>query len=91
MSDRVMSVEVGDGAVMSVPLHEWSWKLRYQRTEPPRGTLADDRMLAASVVDSFLYLIEECTRDEAWRRIKIMRAALIQAGVRPAFHHEEAA
>ena len=33
-------------------------------------------MTAASVVDSFEYLINNCTKEEAWRRIKIMRKAI---------------
>jgi hypothetical protein len=33
--------------------------------------------LAAGVLDSYLYLIEECTKEEAWRRIKILRHAMI--------------
>lgn len=61
---------------MTLPLHSWLWKLRYQHPEPPRGTLADDRMLAAGVLESYLYLVEECSKEEAWRRIKILRAAM---------------
>jgi len=74
--DRVMSVPVGDGAVMTLPTSEWLWQLRYVRPEPSRGNLCDDRMLAAGLGESYLYLIEECTKEEAWRRIKILRAAL---------------
>jgi hypothetical protein len=74
--DRVFSVDVGDGAVMTLPLRSWLWKLRYQRPEPPRGTVADDRMLSAGVLESYLYLVEECTKDETWRRIKLLRAAM---------------
>jgi hypothetical protein len=76
MTDRVMDVDVGDGATMTIPIDDWLWQLRYRRPEPARGTVADDRMLAAAVCDSFLYLIRECTKDEAWRRIKLLRAAL---------------
>lgn len=61
---------------MTVPTNDWLWSLRYQRSEPDRETKCDDRMLAAGVLDSYLYLIEECTKEEAWRRIKIMREAL---------------
>lgn len=76
MSDRIMNIDVGGGAVMTVPKDNWLWRLRYQRIEVPHGTRVDDRMLAASVGDSFLYLIRECTKEEAWRRIKIIRRAL---------------
>ena len=74
MSDRTLTVDVG-GAAMTIPTDDWLWQLRYQRQEPDRGTLADDRMLAAGVGDSFLYLIRECSKEEAWRRLKLMRAA----------------
>lgn len=77
MPDRVFPVEVGDGAAMTLPLHSWLWKLRYQRPEPDRGTICDDRMLAAGALESYLYLIEECSKEEAWRRIKILRHAMI--------------
>lgn len=76
VADRTISVDVGDGAVMTLPRPGWTWQLRYARPEPPRGTHCDDRMLAASVIDSYLYLIQECTKEEAWRRIKLLRAAL---------------
>lgn len=76
MSDRTLYVDVGDGATMTLPTDDWLWQLRFNRIEPPRGTLADDRMLAAGVGESFRYLICECTKEEAWRRIKLMRAAL---------------
>ncbi len=73
--DRVFHVDVGGGAAMTVPLGSWMWKLRYGKdTTPP--TICDDRMLAAGICESYRYLIEECTKEEAWRRIKIMRAAI---------------
>lgn len=74
--DRVGTIYVHEDAIMSVPLPEWLWQLRYTRPEPDRGTKCDDRMLAAGVGESYLYLIEECTKEEAWHRIKIMREAL---------------
>lgn len=77
MPDRVLHVDVGDGANMSVPFGEWPWQLRYVRPEPTRSSIiCDDRMLAAGICESYLYLIQECTKAEAWRRIKLMRAAL---------------
>ena len=75
MPERIMNVDVG-GAHMIVPIDDWPWQLRYCRKEPDRGTKCDDRMLAAAICDSYLYLIEECTKEEAWRRIKLMRAAI---------------
>jgi len=77
--DRVGYIKVGGGAVMSVPIGEWLWQLRYVRPEPDRHGGCDDRMLAAGVMESYMYLITECTKAEAWRRIKIMRSAMLAA------------
>lgn len=74
--DRVIRVEVGGGAVMSVPLGDWMWQMNHVRPEPSRGTKCDDRMLAVGVCESYRYLIEHCTKEEAWSRIKLLRAAL---------------
>lgn len=75
---RVITVPIGGGAQMSVPGAGWIWCLRYGKdmSTPP---ICSDRMMAAGVCESFRYLIQECTRDEAWRRIKIMRTALKDA------------
>lgn len=78
-TDRVAYIDVGGGAQMSVPLPDWNWELRFRRAEPVRDGVCDDRMLAASINESYLYLIQECTKAEAWRRIKIIRAALAKA------------
>ena len=75
-TDRDIHVPVGDGARMTLPRPEWLWQLRYTRPEPDRGTHCDDRMLACSSLESYLYLVEECSKEEAWRRIKIMREAM---------------
>lgn len=75
-TDRTVHVPVGGGAVMTLPRHEWVWQLIHTRPEPPRGTQCDDRMLVAGVIESYLYLVEECTKEEAWRRIKILREAM---------------
>jgi len=73
--NRTIRVEAGDGATMTLPLGKWRWELRYGKdtSEPPT---CDDRMLAASVFDSYMYLVCGCTQKEAWHRIKLMRAAL---------------
>jgi phosphopantothenate synthetase len=60
---------------MSLPFNYWLWQLRYSKDKTPPN-VADDRMMAAGVLESYRYLIEECTKDEAWRRIKLMRAAI---------------
>jgi len=89
-TDRTLYVEVGDGAMMSLPLNDWLWQLRYQRPERDRGpTICDDRMIAAGVLESYLYLVEECTKDEAWRRIKAMRAALQEHRLDQQHPHKE--
>lgn len=75
-TDRDIHIPVGDGASMTVPRPDWLWKLNYVRPEPPRGTHCDDRMLVVSSLQSYLYLIEECDKEEAWRRIELMRVAL---------------
>lgn len=75
--DRVAYIEVGDGASMKVPLSDWLWQLRYVRPEPDRvERIADDRMLAAGVLEDYMYLVQRCSKEEIWRRIKIMRKAL---------------
>jgi len=80
-TDRVGNIHVGGGAVMSVPTGEWLWQLRYMRPESDRGpTVCDDRMLAAGVIESYMYLVQECTKEEAWRRIKIIRQTLRSGG-----------
>lgn len=76
VTDRTIHVDCGNGARMTVPRPDWLWPLTHTRPEPDRGTQCDDRMLAAGVFESYLYLIRNCTKDEAWRRIKIMRASL---------------
>ena len=78
VTDRTIHVDVGDGVRMTLPRRDWLWQLNHIRPEPPRGTQCDDRMLSGGVMQSFLYLIEKCTRAEAWRRIKIMREAIRQ-------------
>jgi hypothetical protein len=75
-ADRDMHVEVCDGAVMTLPNRDWLWQLNHVRNEPDRGTKCDDRMLAVSSLESYLYLVTECNKEEAWRRIKLLRAAL---------------
>lgn len=75
-TDRTLHVPVGDGAMMTLPKPAWLYQMNWTRPEPTRGTQCDDRMLAVGVLGSYLYLVEECTKDEAWRRIKILREAM---------------
>lgn len=75
-TDRCTYVPVGGGAQMTVPHPDWLWQMNHVRPEPPRGTKCDDRMLSVGIMESYLYLIEECTKEEAWRRIKILRSAM---------------
>lgn len=64
-------VDVG-GAQMSLPIGELEWKLRY-------GNPLAVRFSAASVIDSYEYLIHHCSLKEAARRIMLMRAAYAKA------------
>lgn len=66
-NDGYLIVDVGDGAQMTCPTSELEWRMRYG--DAPA-------LIAASVIDSFSYLITNCTKEEAWRRILIMRAAM---------------
>ncbi len=75
-TDRDLRVPVGGGARMTLPKPDWLWQLCHVRPEPERGTKCDDRMLVVSSLESYLHLVEGCTKDEAWRRIKILRQAL---------------
>lgn len=61
-------IDVGDGAQMTCPTDELEWRLRYG--DKPS-------LVAASAIESFAYLVMSCSRDEAWRRIKIMREAMM--------------
>ena len=65
--DGYLIVDVGDGAQMTCPTGELEWRLRYG--DKPA-------FVAASVVDSFSYLVMNCTKEEGWRRIKLMREAI---------------
>lgn len=76
-SDRVLTVYVHKDAQMDVPKNDWLWQLRYQ-DEPDRcPTICNDRMIAAGVGETLRYLVMECTKDEAWHRIKQMRKAVL--------------
>jgi hypothetical protein len=74
-TDRVLTVYVHPDASMTVPKSEWLWALRYQ--DEPERAAASDRMLAASVGESYRYLITSCDKDEAWHRIQQMRRAIV--------------
>ena len=69
----LLYVACGDGATMSVPAIDLDgslgWKLRYN---PPSEL---NNMAAASALESFAYLVDNCTKEEAWRRIKFLRKA----------------
>lgn len=65
-----MIVDVGDGAQMTCPTGDLEHRLRY----------GDGPVLvAAGVVESFRYLLLECSQKEAARRMKIMKAAMLAA------------
>lgn len=77
VSDRVLNVYMhNDEVLMTVPRADWMWQLRYA-DEPNRPrSICSDRMMAAGVCEDYRYLIMECTKDEAWHRIKLLRAAV---------------
>jgi hypothetical protein len=67
--DEYLVVSVGDGAQMTCPRPSLGWQMRYGNPERHRFT-------AASALESYDYLVLECTKEEAWRRIKLMRQAI---------------
>lgn len=67
--DSFLSVEIGEGARMTAPRAALEWQMRY-------GNPMLHRMAAASALASYDYLVNHCTKEEAWRRIKLMRAAI---------------
>ena len=75
VSDRVLNVYVHPDAMMTVPRADWLWELNWT-DEPERVTLCTDRQIMVGIGESFRYLILECTKEEAWRRILQMRAAI---------------
>ena len=70
------SVDVGGGAAMAFPVQEtademgFAWHLTYTKIEKV------DAVVAASCLESYAHLVCNCTKEEAWRRIKLIRAAL---------------
>lgn len=63
---KAHTVKVGDGAQMTFPSAELCHQMRY-------GVNHD--YAAAGSLESFRYLVLECTKAEAWRRILLMREA----------------
>ena len=71
---HTLHVSCGGGAAMTVPAIQnedgsLGWQLTYN--EPSRA----NNMAAASAIESYAHLIDHCTREEAWRRIKLLRKA----------------
>ncbi len=67
-------VSCGDGASMTIPIiqneqRSIGWKLTWN--EPCKA----NNTAAASIIESYNYLIDHCTKEEAWRRIKLLRKA----------------
>lgn len=73
-SPTLLRIDVGGGASMSMPAPNDDGSLAWRLTwnEPATRT---DCLCAASALESYLYLVLECTKEEAWRRIKLMREA----------------
>lgn len=67
--DTYLVIDIGDGAQMTCPRGPLEWQMRY-------GNPEKHRFVAASALDSYEYLVNHCSKEEAWRRIKLMRAAM---------------
>lgn len=62
-------VEVGDGAIMTIPHGEIVWQLTYGKPERVKYQ-------AGSLIESYRYLLSgHITTKEAIRRLRLMRAA----------------
>lgn len=59
-------ISVGDGAVMPRACGEAERVARY-------GDVVRHRYELAELIAAYNYLVTECSRDEAWRRIKAIR------------------
>lgn len=69
ISDEYLVVEIGGGAQMTAPRGSLEWQMRY-------GNPEKFRMVAASVIASYDYLVWHCSKEESWHRIKLMRKAM---------------
>lgn len=58
-----------DGGTITFPTDEDRHDQRY-------APINKHHLAVASALDSYAYLVLECTRDEVWQRIKDIRAAL---------------
>ena len=74
---RAIRVDLGGGAASFIPTPETDKDrglddaLRYGPKPPDPGDVG----MAMTCLDSFQYLFLHCTKEEAWRRIKLMREA----------------
>tara|TARA_R110002074_G_scaffold262994_1_gene435096 strand:+ start:11616 stop:11918 length:303 start_codon:yes stop_codon:yes gene_type:complete len=67
-------VHVRPDAVMSIPARNEDGSLLWRLNRHVAPTDAD-RLSAVSALESYIYLINHCTKEEAWHRIKLLRAA----------------
>jgi hypothetical protein len=72
----MVNVDMGDGASMPMPDNDIEWHLRY-------GNRQKYALSAASIVAAYNYLVLECSKKEAWRRIKLIRAAYASSHQHP--------
>lgn len=71
-SDNHASIDVGSGAIMSIPFGDFNWQMRYCE-----GEAKELHLIAASVLDSYAYLLSDAiTTKEAIRRLRFMRNCL---------------
>jgi len=74
-----LHVGVGNGAFMALPSPDpkdvggLGWRLRYNKP-----VSYQDQLAAASILESYLYLVMDCTKKEAARRIKFLKASYRQ-------------
>jgi hypothetical protein len=65
-------VPVGDGAQMDLPNGDLLWRMNFN------GTSVRDSRLAVGIIQSYLYLVEDCSNKEALRRLRLLRVAARQ-------------
>lgn len=74
---RAIAVELGGGAISFIPAPETDKDCGLDRAlrYGPKPSDPGDVGMAMTCLQSFEYLFLHCTKEEAWRRIKLMREA----------------
>ena len=71
-------VPVGGGAVVTIPSNDIEWKIRHKDLVS-KVRQEQCLMPAASILESYEYLIMRCEPKEQIRRLKLMKKAMKQA------------